>query len=510
MRHAVIIIIALFLASGLYAQDPLKEAESYFDEANFQTALDYYKKALKKDSTNVELRHNMAICMLSLNMDRKPAIPHLEWVVKQGKFDVYAWFDLAKAYHFDHQFDKAMANYKKYTSVGKDDEFIKIAKLGIKQCENAKELIAKPIDVTFHLLNKDINTENNEFQPYIPPDESTLVYTSDEKYDSRYKIHINNIFISENENGKWDRPKTVGVVNSQEDEFVSGIAANDKYLFVKVRRYEAFDDIFMAEKDGDRISRLEDPGEPVNTRAVESGATLSVTGDTLIFASDRDGGEGGLDLWMTMRLPDGKWGMPVNLGKPVNTSYDEDFPHMMADGKTMFFSSNGPNSMGGFDVFKTKLNPDAEKWSAPRNFGYPVNNTYDNYTIAMSHNYRYAYVSDVRKEGVGGMDIYRVVFNQTDANVFLHKGVFVNANDSIVDLPAKDQPQINVINTENGEIFGKYQYNTIKQQFLLALPPGRYQLQADFNGYKPTKRDIFVPDLLEHKVYNLKIKIEAE
>ncbi|HKK59898.1 MAG TPA: tetratricopeptide repeat protein [Salinivirga sp.] len=510
MKHFAFIIIALLFTAFLNAQDPLKEADAFFDEGNFQTALQYYKKAYKKDSTNLELRHNMAICMLSQNMDRKPAIPHLEWVVKQEKFDEYAWFDLAKAYHFNLQFDKAIKNYKKYIKVGKDDEFIKIAKVSIKQCENAKELIAKPIDVTFNLLNEEINTENNEYQPYIPSDESTLVYTSDEKYDSRYKIHINNIFISENENGEWDRPKTVGVVNSQEDEFVSGLAANDKYLFVKVRRYEAFDDIFVAEKDGDRISRLEDLGEPVNTGAVESGATLSFTGDTLIFASDRDGGEGGLDLWMAMRLPNGRWGKPVNLGKPVNTPYDEDFPHLMADGKTMFFSSNGPNSMGGFDVFKTTLNADAGKWAAPRNFGYPVNNTYDNLTIAMSRNYRYAYVSDVRKEGKGGMDIYRVVFNQTDANIFLHKGTFVSANDSIIDLPVKDKPEIKVLNKESGELFGKYQYNNSKQQFLLALPPGSYQLQAEFNGYKPAKRDIFVPDLLEQKVYDLKIQLEAE
>lgn len=510
MRYIIVFLLITLFTNAIKGQDPLKEAEAFFDEGNFSTALEYYQKALKKDSSNVELRHNLAICILSLNMDRTPAIPHLEWIVKQEKFDEYVWFDLARAYHSDNQFDKAIANYKKYVSVGRDDEFINLAKVATKQCENAKNLIEKPIDVSFQLLNEEINTEDNEFQPYIPADESTLVYTSDEKYDSRYKIHINNIYISEKEGENWDRPKTVGVVNSQEDEFVAGLAANDKYLFVKVRGYEAFDDIFVAEKDGDRISRLEDLGEPVNTGATESGATLSFSGDTLIFASDRDGGQGGLDLWMSMRLPNGKWGKPVNLGKPVNTPYDEDYPHLMADGKTLFFSSNGENSIGGFDVFRSRFNVKESKWSAPRNFGYPVNNTYDNLTIAMSRNLRYAYVSDVREEGYGGMDIYRVTFNQTDANIFLHKGIFVNANDSIVDIPDKDQPEIKVINKETGDLFGKYQYSSEKKQFILALPPGRFQLQVDFGGYKPAKRDIFVPDLLEQKVYDLKIKLEPE
>lgn len=510
MKSLFFSITLVFFSMFSLAQDPMREGDAFFEEGNYKAALEQYLKALKSNESDVTLRDNIGICYLNLNVDRSQAIPHLEWVVKQEKFDDYAWYDLGRAYHFNHQFDKAIESYRKYIAEGSDDDYIEMAKLGIKQCENAKILVEKPIDVTFHNLGDLINTENNEFQPYIPPDESTLIYTSDEKYDSRYKIHINNVYISRRKDDKWDRPKSVGIVNSQEDEFVSGLAANDAYLFVKYQRYEAFDDIFMAEKSGDRIGKPVDMGDNINSKDIESGATMSPTGDTLYFASDREGGLGGMDIWMAFKLPDGSWGIPVNLGEPVNTKYDEDFPHVMGDGVSFFFSSTGHNSMGGYDVFRTKLNPKTGKFTSPRNFGYPVNNTYDNYTIAMSRNFRYAYVSDVRKEGYGGMDIYRVVFNNVDANVFLHKGSFTVPEGQTLNIAADANVVVEVTDKETGVVQGKYKYNASKNEFLMALPPGSYVASVKLNGYKEVDKDILVPDLLPNKIFNIQMALQVE
>jgi hypothetical protein len=510
MKRALFSILISFLATLTIAQDFMREGDAFFDEENYQAALEQYLKALKGNENDVTLRNNIGICYLELNDDRTQAIPHLEWVVTQEKFDEYAWYDLGRAYHYAHQFDKAISSYRKYTANGKDEDYIKSAKLAIKQCENAKVLINKPVDVEFHNLGEDINTENNEFQPYIPADESTLVFTSDDKYDSRYKIHINNVFLSDKKDGVWTKARNLGVVNSQEDEFVSGLAANDEWLFVKYQRYEAFDDIFMAAKKGSRVTKPIDMGDNINTKSIESGATLSPGGDTLFFASDREGGLGGMDIWMSMRLPDGSWGTPVNIGEPVNTPYDEDYPHIMKDGVTFFFSSTGHNSMGGYDLFKTKLNTSTGKFSAPRNFGYPINNTYDNLSIAMSGNFRYAYVADVREEGLGGMDIYRVVFNNVDANVFLHKGSFTVGEGLELNIPQDADIVVQVMNKETKEIQGKYKYNTVKNEFLMALPPGDYVASVKIDGYMQIEKEILVPDLLPNKIFNVKIVLQPE
>lgn len=509
MKKTLIILIALHISAFVLGQDPLKDGDAFYDEGNFKMALENYIKAYQNDSVNVNLRYNMAVCYLELNTDRLPALIHLEWVVKQSKFPDYAWYDLGRAYHFQHQFDKAIASYKEYETIGKDKSFIELSKQGKKQCENAKLLINKPIDVTFVNIGTDVNTENNEYQPYIPADESTLVYTSDQKYDSRYQVQVNNVYVAEKDGEKWIRPMTVGTVNSSEDEFMSGLAANDEFIFVKYQRYEAFDDIYMAEKKNKRISRPI-ALDGINSKDIESGATLSRSNDTLIFSSNRAGGLGGMDLWMSIKLPNDKWGTPVNLGEPINTPYDEDYPHLMPDGKTMFLSSTGHNSMGGYDVFKTKLNAKTGKWAQPMNFGYPVNNTFDNLTIAMSENYRYAYVSDVRPEGKGGMDIYRVIFNNTQANVYLHDcQLFIGKGEGAIPYSEDAEPEIKVYEESSNELFGKYKYNTSKNQFLLALPPGNYKLSISTEGFKTHEESIFVPDLLQQQIYKLKISLEA-
>ncbi|PLX17843.1 MAG: hypothetical protein C0599_13210 [Salinivirgaceae bacterium] len=510
MKSIFFSIGLLLMTSVIMAQDPLREGDAFFDEGNYKAALEQYLKALKSNKDDVTLQNNIGICYLELNVDRSQAIPYMEWVVKQEKIDEYAWYDLGRAYHFDHQFDKAIESYRKFNAKSKDEDFKKMAKLGIAQCENAKVLVGKPIDVEFFNVGENINTENNDFQPYIPADESTLVFTSDDKYDSRYKIHINNVLISEKKDGVWERSKNVGIVNSQEDEFVSGLAANDQWLFVKYQRYEAFDDIYMAEKKGARISKPVDMGDKINTKYVESGATLTPVGDTLYFASDREGGLGGMDIWMSIRLPDGDWGTPINVGEPINTPYDEDYPHMMSDGVTFFFSSTGHNSMGGYDVFRTKLNTSTGKFAPPRNFGYPINNTYDNLSIAMSSNFRYAYVADVRKEGMGGMDIYRVVFNNVDANIFLHKGSFKVGEGAELNISQEANIVVEVTNKETNEVQGKYKYNVAKNEFLMALPPGDYTASVKIDGYKEVNQEILVPDLLPNRIFNIKIALQPE
>ena len=504
--------LGLFILLGVsaYSQNTLKEADEFFNNGNFNAALTKYLKVYEKDSNNVTLRHNIGVCYLNVNIKHDKALPYLEWVVKQPKFDDLAYFDLARAYLYANKFDKAIGLFRKFISKVHDENWDSDAKLYIKQCENAKELIKRPIDVTFINVGKNINTPKDEFKPYIPADESNLIFTSNRKFDSRLKTSINNVYLSEMKKSKWSRPRQVSSVNTSEDEFISGISSANNFVLIKVRRYEAFDDIYICNKKGTRISRPVSLGENINTSSVESGSAISPNGDTLIFASDRPGGLGGLDLWMSLKLPDDSWGVPVNLGKPVNSPYDDDFPYIMSDGKTMFFSSKGHNSMGDFDIFKTKLNTQSGKWSMPMNLGYPINTTSNNNTIAMSKNYRYGYVADIRDGGFGGLDIYRVVFNNTSPNVFIHQcTIKVGKGETAVDLPEKVVPKINVIDVATGAVFGRYICDSIHKKFILALPPGHYKLSVKAAGYADYSKTIFVPDMLKNKRYKLTVNLEA-
>jgi hypothetical protein len=112
--------------------------------------------------------------------------------------------------------------------------------------------------------------------------------------------------------------------------------------------------------------------DQINSAAHEPSASIAPDGHEIYFTSDRPGGFGGRDLYRIRRLPNGEWSMPLNLGPTVNTPYDEDAPFLHSDGVTLFFSSTGHNTMGGYDIFKTQcIDPDMNGWTEPENMGYP-------------------------------------------------------------------------------------------------------------------------------------------
>ena len=170
--------------------------------------------------------------------------------------------------------------------------------------------------------------------------------------------------------------------------------------------------IYYSKLDGDQWSYGymlgTDPGDitDINTQYHEPSACLSPDGNTLYFVSDRPGGFGGEDIYRCVKLPTGRWSKATNLGPTINTEYDEDAPFMHPDGVTLFFSSNGHKTMGGFDIFFSVKSDSG--WYPPQNMGYPINTTDDDVFYVMSSDGKRAYFSSVRPEGLGEQDIYMV------------------------------------------------------------------------------------------------------
>ena len=181
-------------------------------------------------------------------------------------------------------------------------------------------------------------------------------------------------------------------------------------LFIYLDNIKEYGDIYTADRDGKRFGKMVKLGENVNSNDFETSASISADGNTLFFTSIRPEGQGALDLYMSRKLPMGDWGLPQNLGSQVNTKYNEDFPTLSEDGQTLYFCSEGHNSIGGYDIFTSQWESESNSWSKPKNIGYPVNNGMDNRTISFSESGKTAYISALRKEGLGDLDIYRVKF----------------------------------------------------------------------------------------------------
>ena len=207
---------------------------------------------------------------------------------------------------------------------------------------------------------------------------------------------------------------------------------------------------------------------------------MSPDGTIIFFASNRSGGYGGYDIWMIRQLPNGKWGVPYNLGPEINTPKDEDFPSLSADGLTLYFSSNGHAGMGGYDLFQSTWDPESGIFTMPKNMGYPLNTPFDERTISYTADGKHAYISALRKDGLGDLDIYRVTFEDVEYLQTLFQ--------IVVPVPGNSTQMLKdiviTITNEKGESIGDYRPNQQSGRFTIILGPGKYNLNIDVEGYK--------------------------
>ncbi len=509
MKHLskiALVLLLLFSAAGrTLAQGNVEEdAKKQFNNKNYKAALAIYLNLLKADPKNIELNLKAAQCyLLSKNMIRAKAIPHLEFITKQPNCDNEAWLYLGKAYHFGNKFDDAIKCYTKYKEKAPTKEWVNIDRL-IEQANNGKILVKKKLDVTFENCGKDVNSDFPDYYPIITPDEQTLVFTTRRKsggeqieFDGYYPSDI--FIAAQKPEGKWGKAGSIGPgINGNLDEEAVGMSADgNTLLFYIDHDKEEVGDIYQAKRLNGKAPFLKPFKLPEQINSdFESAACLILDDDgmpkTIFFASNRAGGFGGTDIYVCRILPNGNWGTPQNLGPTVNTKYNEDFPQITEDGKTLYFASEGHSSMGGYDVFKSKLDEETNQWGTPENIGYPLNDANDNMIVSFARGGRICYLSTVREDGIGDLDIYRCIINDVQGKEVIYRGYIVPA-DSAGGKKLKDAV-INVTDKKTNELYGTYVPSPSSGYYVISLPPGKYEIQVEATGYKPYKEVIAVID----------------
>jgi tetratricopeptide (TPR) repeat protein len=497
----ILFILATFVyvtgSANLMAQKTEHDANYHFKSNSFSVALKLYTQLQAKDSTNPIYNYRLGICHLYTNHEPWKALKHLQLIEEGQKNDPQFYFELGRAYLYNYEFENALASFEKCARLsGKNQKIIDIANLWLKMTLNAQSQVNKPLDITFINMGKGINSAMDEISPAISPDGELLVYTSNQKYDAKLMLYTNSIYLSNSDDGVFEKSKAVAIISNLDDEFVAGFSrANDK-LFVQPQGYEAFQDIVAVERVGKGFKTKTFLNENVNSKGPEIAATESQNSDTLFFSSDRTDGLGGMDIYYSLKLPTGEWGMARNCGNKINTAYDEDFPQLSDDGSQLYFCSNGVNSMGGYDIFKSTINSTTREFTSPVNIGYPLNNVFDNKTIAFSPDQRYAYISGCRPEGFGHSDLYRVVFNQEDPSVkILMVSLKTGTPEAKTDFNVQDST-IKVTAYSKGKIvFGTYKYDLGNKQVTLALPPGSYTIEIQGETIEEIDFKITIPDV---------------
>jgi tetratricopeptide (TPR) repeat protein len=415
------IIITLFTVS-LHAQDlkPMQEtfmeAEYFFMKGDYPDALPFYLQVYEKMPDNANIAYRIGDCYLNIDGKKNLSINYLETAsknmsakrkegsVSQLSAPYDALYDLGIAYLINYQFDNAKDAFTRYsgTLLPDDRENLDFVNQHIKSCDIAKEFLAHPVSFTEENLGEPFNDEKSNFNPVISADGKTFAFMVTLKfYDA--------VMLSRLTNGKWSIPLNITPeLQSDGDMYISCLSANGNLLFLsKDDDYNS--DIYFSTFSGTKWGATVKLNRNINTKYWESHGFISEDGSQLIFASDRPGGFGGLDLYVSKKI-NGDWGPAVNLGPEINTPFNEDRPFLINNGKTLFFSSQGHRNMGGYDLFKSELQSN-NLWSKPENLGYPINTPDDNIFFMPVGNGKSGYYSVYKESGgAGKRDIYKITF----------------------------------------------------------------------------------------------------
>lgn len=490
LKKTILIYLTVIIYNTNYAQKSTSDnATENFKNGNYIEALKNFEKLLEREPENPEYNYKAGISELLLGQSTLSAISYLK-IASNKKVDPDVDFYLAKAYHLNLKLTEALEYFQKYKNSGQGKKQAEVDR-EIETVNNAIKSIQYPLNVSFENLGDKINTEYPDYYPFVTPDEYFLVFTSRRKggmkeFDGHYS---SDIYYSKVSSGEFVKAKKIGTaVNTDFDEQAVGLSHNANKLFIYMDDIKNFGDIYEVDIKEFRFSKKIKMGENVNSKGFESAATISADGNTLFFASRRDGGFGGKDLYMTKKLPNGNWALPQNLGKTINTPYDEDFPNLFYDGSTLYFSSKGHNSIGGYDYFKSNWDVANNTWSKPQNIGYPINTPADNIGISFTRDKKQAYISQWRKDSKGFQDIYKVTFNELNIPQTILKSRIVKEGSTI---PITDALIIVTDNETQNEI-GNYIPNQRNGDFIIPLAPGNYNIMIDAPGFPPKIEDIII------------------
>jgi len=305
------------------------------------------------------------------------------------------------------------------------------------------------------------------------------------------------IYISTIENGHFTKAKNIGSPiekNNYEQEII-GLSNNGENMLIYYSKKNGVGDIYLSELDKE-TNKFKAPvklGMSINSSdKSEIAACISDDGNVIYFVSNKEGGLGGTDLYMSRKLPNGSWALAVNMGSEINTSFDEDFPNLSPDGKTLYFSSNGRPGMGGHDIFKITMDEASGKFTNAKNLGYPINTPDDDYNFRLSKNDRFGYIAASRPEGMGDMDIYRIQFNGVEPEYSVVIGDIKSSNP---DVKVKlSTVVIRAFDAETEERVGKYLPNPYSGRYVMVLAPGKYKLTIEAEGFETIEEQITILD----------------
>lgn len=462
------------------------KAESYYLYEEYELANQLY--LLLDTTSNSNIKYKIGNCYLNIPGEKEKSIPYLEYAVKTASYEskttsfnekkapLDAYFSLAKAYLINDQLDKALNTLETFNKLARETtskggmKNLEYINQQILACKNAIQFKENPVAFSKKSMGSDFSQGSINDNPAVSFDGNTLVYTE------RRGI-VNAIFYAKKERGKWQTPiEITSALNAGEDCSSCSLNRDGTELFLyKTDNYDGA--IYSSKFINGAWTPIKKLNKNINTKFYESHASISSDGKKLYFTSNREGGQGNLDIYVSERDASGDWGPAVNLGAAVNTPFNEDNPFITENDSLLYFSSEGHNSMGGFDNFKSQKIGSA--WKTPVNIGYPINTTDDDKFFQPVNNGKNAYYSmttDYKKK-----EIFYLGMGNTDVNqIFEIKGKF-SLQDTTVTFD--ENYAIHLINSTSGDTLDVGFPNKYTGLYSFTVAPGKFRLYYKGFGY---------------------------
>jgi len=491
-------------------KDKLKtiKAKMKYQNEDYKAALRLYRDVYVSEAENALINYRIGQCHLELGNVNK-ALEYFEKAFKLDNYIMGIHLSLGRAYHLKGNLDRAVEEYNKYKGtisakkLEKDDVMEYLT-----QCELAKKLMANPVKVTIKNLGSNINSEYPDYSPSISLDGKTFIFTS-RRSDTKGKGRDNydhgyyeDIYIStfDDATGTWSPSTGIkGRINTVFHDASMSISPDGQQIFVykNVPTKLNSGDIYVSKKGstGKWSKPKPLPKKTINTSYFESSACLSADGNMLYFVSERKKGFGRGDIYRSKKISRTEWGEPENLGDLINTDKDEIGVFIHPNGKTLFFSSKGHNSIGGYDIFRSVLIEG--KWSKPENLGYPINTTGDDAHFVMTTDNKTGYYTSLKPEGFGEKDIYEINFEKFD----IVKGEDIKEKESHPLSILKGRVtgsqilqgikgKIYIIDPKTNEIVGSTSTDENGEYFIII--PGKMEYEVGFTHVKFQNRTITI------------------
>ena len=511
--HYITVLVLILFANQLNAQSKSTLEDQGYDALNthqYVKAYEIFDKLHSRYPKEIDYEFKLGICCLNYPEKKDRAIEiYKSMKAKYNTLEVEVY--LGKAYHRNYKFNEALATLRPLVDVlskseKKEDKFLlDDVSLTISNCENGLYLMENKIIADIQNIGAPINSTELEGVPIITADESQLIYTyvgnkglggkldDAGKSDPINGVYRSDIYMAERDasDTKWNAPKPLNTLNTVGEDAVIAISPSGQTLFTYLSSTQNPGDIMVSKLVGNEYTKPIALNSNINSVDFwEGSCTISADGRFLYFASERPEGFGGRDIWMSENI-DGDWGPAVNMGPNINTKYDDDAPFIHPDGITLFFSSKGHQSIGGYDImFSIK---EGNEWTKPKSMGIPLNTTEDErYYVINSKGDKGYFSSDRTGSGaMGQQDIYMVT-----PGILGEKPIVALIKGTVYGDDRPMEAKIEVVKTAQKENIGPFISNNKTGKYLMALSPGFvYRIKVSAEGYDFIEEDLDVEDI---------------